>query len=72
MEQHKQDEQTPSIKFSMFIGGAMVAVSVCEFIYRSPMGFVEERSMGRLLVFGLVFMSAPIWAYLRKKSSDSE
>jgi hypothetical protein len=62
---------TLKIQTLMFLGGALaVALSICEMIYRAPMGYFGARATAQMLGLGLIFMVAPIWGYFRRRKSQ--
>ena len=71
MGQNRSRPPTLKMQTLMFFGGALaVALSICEMIYRAPMGYFGARATARILGIGLIFMAAPIWGYFRRRKSQ--
>jgi hypothetical protein len=69
MGQHKSYEKERSwfhVLLFFLAGSLLVAVSVYSMTYSSP-GLIGAHGLGKVLGLGLIFMGAPIWAYIWRK-----
>lgn len=69
MGQHKSFEKERS-RFQLLLcflaGTALVAVCVYYYYFHSP-GIIGAYGIGKLMGLGLIFMGAPLWAYVFRK-----
>jgi hypothetical protein len=67
MGQHKYRQPSLKIKLFGFVAGASVVTACVYAITHLSMGIFGARATGKMLGLGLLFVVAPIWAFLRKR-----